>query len=71
MGLHVGHPKGYVATDVIARAKRMMGFNTLRVMAWDSFGLPSERQAEREGVHPKLVTARNICLLYTSPSPRD
>ena len=60
MGLHVGHPKGYVATDVIARAKRMMGFNTLRVMAWDSFGLPSERQAEREGVHPKLVTARNI-----------
>lgn len=59
-GLHVGHPKGYVATDVIARAKGMMGFNTLRVMAWDSFGLPSERQAEREGIHPKLVTARNI-----------
>jgi leucyl-tRNA synthetase len=46
-GLHVGHPKGYVATDVVARAKRMMGFNVLRVMGWDSFGLPAERQAVR------------------------
>src|SRR5215467_12505794 len=48
-GLHVGHPKGYTATDVVARAKRMMGFNVLRVMGWDSFGLPAERRAERTG----------------------
>lgn len=59
-GLHVGHPKGYVATDVVGRAKRMMGFNVLRVMGWDSFGLPSERQAVREGIHPREVTERNI-----------
>src|SRR5688500_11629496 len=59
-GLHVGHPKGYVATDVVARAKRMMGFNVLRVMGWDAFGLPTERQAVREGIHPAEVTRRNI-----------
>jgi leucyl-tRNA synthetase len=59
-GLHVGHPKGYTATDVVARAKRMMGFNVLRVMGWDSFGLPAERQAERENVHPRIITERNI-----------
>ena len=59
-GLHVGHPKGYVATDIVARARRMMGYNVLRVMGWDSFGLPSERQAERENTHPALITARNI-----------
>src|SRR5438445_1059933 len=49
-GLHVGHPRGYTATDVIARAKRMMGFNVLRVMGWDSFGLPAERRAQRDGI---------------------
>ena len=59
-GLHVGHPKGYVATDIVARGKRMMGFNVLRVMGWDSFGLPTERQAVREGKHPAEITARNI-----------
>ncbi len=59
-GLHVGHPKGYTATDVVARAKRMMGFNVLRVMGWDSFGLPAERQAEKENIHPRLITERNI-----------
>ena len=59
-GLHVGHPKGYVATDVVARAKRMMGFNVLRVMGWDSFGLPAERQAIKEGKHPREITDRNI-----------
>jgi leucyl-tRNA synthetase len=58
-GLHVGHPKSYVATDVIARARRMMGYNVLRVMGWDAFGLPAERQATREGVHPRTVTERN------------
>ncbi len=59
-GLHVGHPKGYTATDVVARAKRMMGFNVLRVMGWDSFGLPAERKAERDGVHPRIITEKNI-----------
>ncbi len=59
-GLHVGHPKGYVATDVVARAKRMMGFNVLRVMGWDSFGLPAEQQAIQEGKHPREITERNI-----------
>ncbi len=59
-GLHVGHPKGYVATDVVARARRMMGYNVLRVMGWDSFGLPAERQAVREGKHPREITERNI-----------
>jgi leucyl-tRNA synthetase len=61
-GLHVGHPKGYAATDVVARAKRMMGFNVLRVMGWDSFGLPAERRAERTGEHPSVITARNIAI---------
>jgi len=59
-GLHVGHPKGYTATDIVARAKRMMGFNVLRVMGWDSFGLPAERRAEKTGEHPSVITARNI-----------
>src|SRR5213596_1120786 len=61
-GLHVGHPRGYTATDVIARAKRMRGFNVLRVMGWDSFGLPAERRAERDGIHPSVITARNIAI---------
>jgi leucyl-tRNA synthetase len=59
-GLHVGHPKGYTATDVVARARRMMGYNVLRVMGWDSFGLPAERQAEKENIHPRVITERNI-----------
>ena len=67
-GLHVGHPKGYTATDVVARAKRMMGFNVLRVMGWDSFGLPAERRAERTGEHPSVITARNIAT-FKAPAP--
>ncbi len=59
-GLHVGHPKGYVAIDVVARAKRMMGHHVLRVMGWDSFGLPAERQAVKEDKHPREITERNI-----------
>jgi leucyl-tRNA synthetase len=59
-GLHVGQPKGYTATDVVARAKRMMGFNVLHVMGWDSFGLPAERQAVQENRHPRVITERNI-----------
>lgn len=59
-GLHVGHPEGYTATDVVARYKRMKGFNVLHVMGWDAFGLPAERAAMREGIHPAIITKRNI-----------
>jgi len=59
-GLHVGHPEGYTATDVIARMKRMQGFNVLHPMGWDAFGLPAERAAVREGLHPADITRRNI-----------
>jgi leucyl-tRNA synthetase len=59
-GLHVGHPKGYVATDVYSRYKRMQGFNVLHPMGWDAFGLPAEQHAVRTGRHPRETTARNI-----------
>jgi leucyl-tRNA synthetase len=59
-GLHVGHPKGYVAADVVASALRMMEFNLLRIMGWDSFGLPAEHMALREGRFPREITERNI-----------
>jgi len=59
-GLHVGHPEGYTATDVMARMKRAQGFNVLHPMGWDSFGLPAERAAVREGLHPADITKRNI-----------
>jgi len=58
-GLHVGHPKGYVGSDVIARYKRMQGYDVLHPMGWDAFGLPTERQASKEGIHPTIVTERN------------
>ena len=58
-GLHVGHPLGYVATDIIARVKRMKGFNVLHPMGWDAFGLPAERHAMRTGEHPSSITRRN------------
>lgn len=59
-GLHVGHPEGYTATDVVARYKRMLGFNVLHPMGWDAYGLPAERYAMRTGVHPAVTTRRNI-----------
>src|SRR2546428_8769771 len=59
-GLHVGHPKGYIATDIVSRYKRMRGFNVLHPMGWDAFGLPAEQYAIETGTHPRETTARNI-----------
>ena len=59
-GLHVGHPEGYTATDIIARKKRMEGYNVLHPMGFDSFGLPAEQFAIQTGHHPSLFTKQNI-----------
>jgi leucyl-tRNA synthetase len=58
-GLHVGHPEGYTATDIISRYKRMKGFNVLHPMGWDAFGLPAEQYAIQTGTHPSVTTAKN------------
>jgi len=59
-GLHVGHPVGYIATDIFARYKRMRGFDVLHPMGWDAFGLPAEQHAINTGTHPAVTTAKNI-----------
>ena len=59
-GLHVGHPLGYIATDIVARYKRMKGFNVLHPMGWDAFGLPAEQFAIKNGTHPRETTKTNI-----------
>ena len=59
-GLHVGHPEGYTATDIVARYKRMRGFNVLHPMGWDAFGLPAEQYAIKTGQHPAITTAENV-----------
>ena len=59
-GLHVGHPEGYTATDIISRMKRMQGYNVLHPMGWDSFGLPAEQYAIKTGNHPAVFTRENI-----------
>ncbi len=59
-GLHVGHPEGYTASDIIARFKRMNGFNVLHPMGWDAFGLPAEQYAVKTGTNPRITTQKNI-----------
>ena len=58
-GLHVGHPEGYTATDIVARYKRMQGFNVLHPIGWDAFGLPAEQYAVKTGTHPRETTKEN------------
>ena len=64
-GLHVGHPEGYTATDIIARYKRMRGFNVLHPMGWDAFGLPAEQYAIKTGEHPAATTRANVAKFKT------
>lgn len=59
-GMHVGHPEGYTATDIIARYKRMKGFNVMHPLGWDAFGLPTEQYAIKTGIHPKIRTAESV-----------
>ncbi len=59
-GLHVGHPRSYTALDILARKKRMEGYNVLFPMGFDSFGLPSENYAIKTSVHPRVITKQNI-----------
>ena len=59
-GLHVGHPLGYIATDILARYKRHQGYNVLHPMGWDAFGLPAEQYAIKTGTHPSITTKENI-----------
>src|SRR3989344_3436704 len=58
-GLHVGHCRSYVALDILARKKRMAGFNVLFPMGWDAFGLPAENYAIKTGIHPVIATKQN------------
>ena len=59
-GLHVGHPLGYIASDIFARYKRLNGFNVLHPMGYDAFGLPAEQYAIQTGQHPEVTTKKNI-----------
>ena len=59
-GLHVGHPRSYTALDIVARSKRMQGYNVLYPMGWDAFGLPTENYAIKNHIHPRIVTENNV-----------
>jgi len=59
-GLHVGHPRGYIGSDIIARYMKMKGYNVLHPMGWDAFGLPAENYAIKTGIHPEISTKENI-----------
>ncbi len=59
-GLHVGHPEGYTATDILSRYRRMKGYNVLHPIGWDAFGLPAERYAMQTNIHPRITTEQNI-----------
>ncbi|MEK7292630.1 MAG: class I tRNA ligase family protein, partial [Actinomycetota bacterium] len=62
-GLHVGHPLGYIATDVFSRYKRMTGYNVLHALGYDSFGLPAEQHAIATGIHPRVNTLANCAIM--------
>ncbi len=64
-GLHVGHPRPYTAMDIVARKKRMQGYNVLYPMGWDAFGLPTENYAIKNKIHPKIVTVNNVSRFKT------
>ena len=59
-GLHVGHPEGYTATDIVCRFNRMKGVSVMHPMGWDAFGLPAEQHAKKTGTHPRATTEKNI-----------
>ena len=59
-GLHVGHPRSYTALDIVARKKRLQGYNVLYPMGWDAFGLPTENFAIKNHIHPEEVTKKNV-----------
>ncbi|MBQ9925884.1 MAG: class I tRNA ligase family protein, partial [Clostridia bacterium] len=59
-GLHVGHPRSYTALDIVARKRRMQGYNDLYPMGWDAFGLPTENFAIKNHIHPEIGTERNV-----------
>ena len=68
-GLHVGHPRPYTALDIVARKRRMQGYNVLYPMGWDAFGLPTENYAIKNHIHPKIVTKNMWHVLRTSFIP--
>ena len=59
-GLHVGHPRSYTALDIVARKRRLQGYNVLYPMGWDAFGLPTENYAIKNHIHPAVVTEKNV-----------